>query len=353
MRTLRRYMAFWKSFLSDAKWYSFIPVAIFCSFFIKRRQILSVWPAANAPIQLGPKIVLFMHFDRAGRVRPQLLDYIGQFARSGRSVVFVTNAARLTPDATAALQKRCAAIIIRCNRGYDFGAWCDAVEHLALPRAETQEIIFANDSVFGPLVPMGDMLARLDYAKADIWGLTESWQYRYHLQSFFIAFGPAALRAPAFAKFWRDIKPVPAKAYVIRNYEIGITQKMVKAGLRCAAIWTYQSLLEAVDYQSLEDLIAQSETDTGKIDPILRNRKLQMLRLRDCISRRTALNPTADLWRQLLISGFPFIKRELLRENPAEVEDVSDWLTLVRETLHADPSPILDDLRLMMKDKAP
>jgi hypothetical protein len=95
------------------------------------------------------------------------------------------------------------------------------------------------------------------------------------------------------------------------------------------------------------------ETSAGKIDPILRNRKLQILRLRDAVARRVALNPTSDLWRHLLLAGFPFIKRELLRDNPTSVEDVGDWVTIVRDIMGADADPILLDLRTMLKDRAP
>jgi len=351
MRTLRRYLAFLKTFLTELKWYTLVPFVLLLSVFRRRRQIISLWPETN--ITLTPKIVLFMHFDRSGRVRAQILDYIIKLKASGRCVVFVTNAGKLTPEAMAALQNLCAGIIIRHNRGYDFGAWCDAVEELALPRDNTEEVIFANDSVFGPLAPLEPALAAIDYAKADIWGLTESWQYRYHLQSFFMAFGPTALRSKAFRDFWDGIRPVPLKSYIVRNYEIGITQQMVKAGLTCAAVWPYLDLVDKVDYESFDELIAQVETDAGKVDPILRNRRLHALRLRDAIARRIALNPTADLWRQLLMAGFPFIKRELLRDNPTAVEDVSDWITTVREQLHADPEPIVRDLKLMLKGKAP
>jgi hypothetical protein len=351
MRTLKRYLEILKEILGKAKWILIVPLALLIARFRRRRQIIAVWP--EGPMNLSPKIVLFMHFDRTGRVRAQIQDYMRQLRDSGRSVVFITNAGFLTPPTMEALKTICAGIIIRKNQGYDFGAWCDGVEHLDLPRPGTEEIIFANDSVFGPLTPLAPMLERIDYARADIWGLTESWQYRYHLQSFFFAFGPTALKSPAFPKFWRGIKPVPSKLFIIRQYEIGITQQMIRAGLTCAALWPYQSLLEGVDYQRLEDLIMQSETDTGKVDPILRNRRLQIIRLRDCISRRVPLNPTADLWRQLLLTGFPFIKRELLRDNPAEVEDLSDWIALVRETMNADPNQILTDLRLMLKDSAP
>jgi hypothetical protein len=333
------------------KWLTVIRFARLIGRLRSPRQIRSVWP--EGPITLGPQIVLFMHFDSFGHVRPQLLSYMRDLAGNGRSIVFVTNAGKLTETATAALREICAAIIIRRNIGYDFGAWRDAIDFLCLPRADTEELILANDSVFGPLVPLADVLDRLDYSKADIWGLTESWQVRYHLQSFFLAFGKTALHAPVFAKFWRNVRPVPAKSYIVWAYEIGVTQVMVKGGLRCAALWQYEPLLKLVDTESFETLIAYSETSAGKADPIVRNRMLHALRLRDAIARRVALNPCADLWRQLLQAGFPFIKRELLRDNPTRVEDVGDWLDVVRETLMADPDLIIADLRTMLKDGAP
>lgn len=337
--------------LSNIKWTIFVPMARLVGRLRRRQQIISVWPEAE--IELGPKVVLFMHFDRYGNVRSQILHYIRELAANGRSVVFVTNAGKLTPAAMASLQEICAGIIIRKNQGYDFGAWRDAIEFLRLPRPETEELILANDSIFGPIKPLSEMLETFDYAKADIWGLTESWQYRYHLQSFFLAFGKSALQSPAFAKFWASVRPVPLKAFIVRTYEIGITQDMIKGGLQCAAIWQYQQLLELVDQAELEKLITFEESDLGKLDPMHITRKLHVLRIRDAVARRVPVNPSADLWRQLLISGFPFIKRELLRDNPTQVEDVHDWVHVVRDVIGADAEPILQDLRMMLKNKAP
>ncbi len=337
--------------LAWLKWHTVMPLLALIGRMRRPQQILSAWPAGA--VVLGPKVVLFMHFDSSGKVRQQLLDYMMDFAGNGYSIVFVTNSEKLMPAAMAALQGICAAIIIRRNIGYDFGAWRDALLRLGLPRAETEEVILANDSVFGPLTPIGDVLRRINYGKADVWGLTESWQFRYHLQSFFIAFGPAALQSEAFAKFWRGVMPVPSKPYIVRAYEIGVTQAMVKGGLRCQAVWPYEALTKAVDPHSFEMLVEAMETAAGKLDPILRNRSLQAVRLRDAIARRVAMNPTSDLWRQLLLAGFPFLKRELLRDNPTRIEDIADWTEVVRETMAADPEPILIDLRTMMKDGAP
>lgn len=351
IRYFRRMLPPLPVMLSNIKWATLVPVARLVGRARRRRQIISVWPADE--IMLGPMVVLFMHFDRYGNVRAQILHYIRELVANGRSVVFVTNSGQLTPAAMASLQPLCAGIIIRANQGYDFGAWREGIEFLQLPRADTEELILANDSIFGPVRPLAEMLARIDYGVADIWGLTESWQYRYHLQSFFLAFGKAALQSRAFAKFWDSVRPVPVKAYIVRQYEIGITQAMIKGGLRCAALWPYQQLLEMVDRREVEKLLPLEEDDLGRLDPVHITRKLHVMRLRDAVARRIPVNPSADLWRQLLLQGFPFIKRELLRDNPTGVEDVHDWIHVVRDVIGADAEPILQDLRMMLKNQAP
>ncbi|HEX7390020.1 MAG TPA: rhamnan synthesis F family protein, partial [Acidiphilium sp.] len=271
---------------------------------------------------------------------------------SGRSVVFVTNAGKIEPVAEARLLTLCAGILTRRNIGYDFGGWRDAIETLDLPQAGTEEIIIVNDSVFGPVRPLESTLLRLDYESTDVWGLTESWQRRYHLQSYFVAFGPRAIRSPAFRKFWAQVIPAPSKAYVIGKYEVGMTQAMIKAGLRIAALWPYDMLTKLITRDQLDGYL-NADPGSVRTDPIDLTRWLHVLRLRDAIARRKPLNPTSDLWRHLLLSGYPFIKRELLRDNPTRVEDVGDWADVLRDTLGVDPGPIIADLRTMLRGDAP
>lgn len=317
--------------------------------------------------ELGPNVVLFLHWDYDGRVREGLFTYIAQFRDADRSVVFVTNAGKLESTAEMRLMALCAGIIIRGNVGYDFGGWRDAIETLDLPRPGTKEIIIANDSVFGPFHPLDQTLSRLDYAKADVWGLTDSWQQRYHLQSYFVAFGSRAIHAPAFREFWTSVLPAPSKAFIIRKYEIGMTQAILQSGLRVSAVWPYEELIEQVRHgqcgvclaaetrqmnssqiaeamdvgldrrdQSAVPTALEGKSDEGGDRQQLARRR-HLLRLQRAIVRRKALNPTADLWRQLLLSGFPLIKRELLCGNPTRVEDVGDWADVLRNECGVDP----------------
>jgi hypothetical protein len=67
---------------------------------------------------------------------------------------------------------------------------------------------------------------------------------------------------------------------------------------------------------------------------------------------RLPLNPTSDFWRQLLQSGFPFVKRELLRSNPTGVGDLADWRDVVAEASTADLEAIERDLQRTLRDRS-
>jgi hypothetical protein len=318
------------------------------SFLRSPSQILEAWPQGE--ISLGPRVAVFVHFDRRGRVRPYVLHYLRELHGAGVSTLFVTNSGLLRPDAMEALKAVCAGVLVRRNIGYDFGAMREGLEYLKLPRPNTEMVLVLNDSVYGPLRPLEPVLNRIDFTKADVWGATESWQTRYHMQSFFLAFGRAALQSPGWARFWRQVRPVKSKHWVINHYEVGLTQALLSAGLRCAALWPYGALVKDVD---LGVMTEGSEVDAAREDPFIAMRRAQTRRIRDFCVLRVPLNPTADLWRQLLRSGFPFIKRELLRDNPTGVIDLADWREIVTGELGFDPVDIDRDLQVTLRNRSP
>ena len=169
------------------------------------QRMLSQWPEGTIPLE--PRVCVFVHWDGGGEVRDHVLHQVTTLAEAGVSVVFVTNSGFLRPEATERLQRVCAGIIVRANVGYDFGAWREGFERLSLPRADTQMVIMANDSVYGPLWPLDELLATMDFNQADVWGCTESWQSRYHLQSYFMAFSPVVVASPAWRAFWDSVRP--------------------------------------------------------------------------------------------------------------------------------------------------
>ena len=320
----------------------------FASYLRQPGRVLAVWP--NAGVPLGPDVALFVHYDRRGEVRPHVLHYVTALNAAGLSVLFVTNAEKLTDAAWAALKPVCAGILVRGNIGYDFGAMREGLAHFGLPRANTTRVIIVNDSVYGPFRPLDGILARIDLDQADVWGLTESWQTRYHLQSFFVAVGRRAMENPAWREFWNDVRPVKSKTWVVDQYEVGLTQALLRGGLRCRALWPYPDLVTRVDGYALMEV---SEEFPVSREPIIEMRNIHAHRIRYSAVSRRPLNPTSDLWRQLLETEFPFIKRELLRDNPGDVTDISDWRLVIARLYGPIPEMIEQDLQRVMRDRAP
>jgi hypothetical protein len=311
-------------------------------------QAVFNWPEQQP--KLGPRVAVFVHFDGRGNVRPYVLGYLEALCAAGVSVVFVSNSGRLKPEAIESIKPFCAGLLVRRNVGYDFAAMREGLSHFGLPRANTEMLIIANDSVYGPLRPLSEMLDRINFEQADFWGATESWQSRYHLQSYFLVAGPALLEHPAWSSFWESVRSVPNKRWVITSYEVGITQWMIRGGIRCAAVFRYHDLVHDIDPALL---VRNDRTDPQEIDPVLVMRRRHARRIRNFYVARTALNPTSDLWRQLLSAGFPFIKRELLRDNPTDAPDVMEWREVVAQTSGADITTIERDLQLAVRNIAP
>ena len=224
-----------------AIWQQGLPALSYVASYLRSpRQAVSIWPERD--IRVGPRVALFIHFDRGGAVRPHVLQYLAALRETGLSVVFVTNSGRLRPEAVTAVRALSDCVIVRRNVGYDFGAMREGIERVGLPRPDTEAVLLVNDSVYGPLQPIGPVVERLNFDTADLWGLTESWQTRYHLQSYFVAFGRAALTSPAWPAFWRSVRPVTSKWWVILKYEVGLTQQFLRLGLRARALWQYEDL---------------------------------------------------------------------------------------------------------------
>ena len=263
----------------------------------RRASFIRARHTGAQPLAGSARVAVFVHYDPAGHVHDYVLYYLRALSEAGCAVVVVSNAPQLDAIAVQRLLPLSALVLHRRNVGYDFGAYKDGLAALGdLTRFEL--VVLANDSVYGPLFDLAPLLARCD-RRADIWGITDSPARRYHLQSYFLALGPRALASPDLAAFWRSVGPVQSREWVIRKYELGLTQAAQRAGLRCAALFDYAQLAAA----------APDATATP----------------------RRALNPMLAFWDHLITRRHcPFIKRELLMYNPLRLPHVGSWKEVIR-----------------------
>lgn len=245
---------------------------------------------AHPELNRAKKVAILAHWDPDQHVAPYVLHYAAAINRLGYQVILASAAAPRLDGAG----RHFAAVVYRTCQGYDFTSWKAALQSFpALYQCE--ELLLVNDSVFAPISDLAPLCADMAAVDCDFWGVLESHAIHPHLQSWWLIFRKNTLAHPAFKAFWEQVRPVREKSEAVRQ-ETRLGAWLQQHGLRGASRFP-QSCFRAG-------------------------------------ARR--LNPSHYAWDKLLATGrFPFLKRELLFENPYAVP-----LTRIPTLLHAAGYPL-------------
>ncbi len=166
----------------------------------------------------GRDMCIFVTYSRDGSVPEHAAIHARAWARHGYLTVLVV----VLDDISLFNRKQnldfnCG-LMIRENRGYDFGAWASAIRYIKdLKRARS--LVIVNDSIYGPMVGFKLLLDRVRATKSDVVGATESMEYCSHIQSYLVFFKQTALQNRVFWKFWRKVR-VGNRDQAFWNYEL-------------------------------------------------------------------------------------------------------------------------------------
>lgn len=272
----------------------------------------------------GRPYAVFVVFNLQPRIPSYVRRHIEALAAHRINTVVVSNNRRLPGSEVARLLPHCYAYLARFNLGYDFGAYRDGLVWLMASEGTTDRaVLFMNDSVLGPFGDYGKLLERVaGEERAVLFGLTDSLEHRYHLQTYWFAISGAGLRNPRVRRYWLRMPYSRNKQDAIARRELRLTNDLTRAGLGVEIFFDYTRLQKAaITY--FDDLMARAagrvgELDTGLAAPfedqiMVRARIYQPI-LRMLVSG-TNLNPSFFLWEPLIARmGFPFLKREVLMQ---------------------------------------
>lgn len=247
-------------------------------------------------------LCIFSHFDRNDVIDDYVVHYVKELFESGCEVVFVSTAEGLPDAETDKLKAFTREIIVRENIGHDFGSWKTAIcRELVASQSEFsgyEGLIIANDSVYGPFQPLTPIIAEMSACDCDFWGITDSWEFSHHIQSYFILFKQAVIASDAFRRFWSHMAFCRSKHVVIWKGEVGLSRVLAAAGFKFDVLCRYENL---------------------------RGNNSRMI---SEVERRSALgrpvNPTLYFWDLLLMEQrCPFLKVRLRRDISKNIENVA------------------------------
>lgn len=257
------------------------------------------------------RALIFAHYDRDGLVSDAVLYALTAYRQYFTTVYFVT-VSDLAHDQVEKLRDVADRVMVRPNRGYDFGSWKEGFARLP-DSAQYDEVIFANDSTFGPITDIGQFLSRSEQLGADLWGATVNRQFRPHVQSYFMAFRRVLITSGFARQFWNSVHEVSDKNTLIWQFEVGLSDRVQAAGFKIGAVADLGSVTPAARHRAAADNRLLQER-TVATDPRMRH------------LYEADPSPVQFFWGEGLRLGNPFVKVELLRDNPpgADLQRVSE-----------------------------
>jgi hypothetical protein len=241
----------------------------------------------------GDRVAIVASYGPTPEVSRSLGTLISEFERLGYRTVLVRASEDPSRLEWPLGVTRPTVILRKPNLGYDFGSWAVGVERCSVA-LRRRFVILANDSLVGPFAPLDDVIAGFERSTADVWAATSTHQFVDHLQSYLLGFRNGVLADSTLRQFFRRLPMVEQKSAIIERYELGLSRRLFAEGFTMAAAY-------------------ESEQVTSPTE-----------------------NPTISGWRELLRLGFPFVKRELLR-NPDVVSDGHDVRDVVQRLYGTDP----------------
>ncbi|MFM8856329.1 MAG: rhamnan synthesis F family protein [Actinomycetota bacterium] len=215
----------------------------------------------------------------------------------------------------------CDLLVHRKNVGWDFASWMSTLATFPWLMNESKQLLLINDSNIGPLRPLAELLERGRSLDVDAWGITDSWDIKYHIQSYFLHFNESALRSGHLADFVDSFSFPSVKEKIIGYGEIGLSQFLLARKLRLGVLFPYTKLAQSFmgSFGERVQRVLRLPENAFQAENGLLGDNDEMNFLLDTIDRlRTSapVNPTHYFWDILLSEGSPFIKRDLLTKNP-------------------------------------
>ncbi|WP_373082334.1 rhamnan synthesis F family protein [Zhongshania sp.] len=255
----------------------------------------------------GKKICFFASYDEKSTVSPFVYAYLQELRDCDFDIVFCVTSEDVDDGHLERLCTLCHIVIHRGNVGYDFASWASCF-YVLDSMAHWEALLITNDSILGPLTPLQPLFTQMDASPELVWGLTESFERAYHLQSFFLYFSQSAIQSRAFRKFWRRVTVVDEKFDLIKRYEIGLSTQMQKAGFKLEAAFPHADIIDAC-----------RELGGGfQYEDMLDSKKL---------------NAPLYCWYEMVeCLAFPFIKSDVVKNNRYQSQHYSALARMLEKT---------------------
>ena len=185
---------------------------------------------------MANRIAIFASYSRDGAIADYVLYYLRGLKKVANCIVFVADC-----DLAAGEEEKLEGLVTysKCERHgcYDFGSYRRGFEMAEQNGvlADADEVIFCNDSCYGPVTSFEKVFTEMDRKDCDFWGMAESHQMKIHLQSYFLVFKKKVFQSNCFKDYVHSFKKQDNFWDYVDKYEINFAGYLSEAGFAFAS----------------------------------------------------------------------------------------------------------------------
>ena len=221
-------------------------------------------------------VTVMAGYAHGGEWSPVTLRWIRAVRSVSNALVLVFDQDDLSAPAEF-VDDECISFLARRHRAYDFGSY-----RLGLAEAESRgwlnsasHVLLCNDSVIGPFFGLEPVVQKMIDSAAPVWGLTESYLYSPHLQSYFLFIQSEVILNPAVREFFDSVVPQPSRHDVIQAYELGFSRLVKSLGFSWKALLAAAEMFDPRNGEMMGNSTAYPICTLLEKMPVIKTRTLR------------------------------------------------------------------------------
>lgn len=187
------------------------------------------------------RLCVLAHWDRDNIIDDYVIYYVKALKEVCNTIIFVSDC-DLNKEEIGKLEGLADYVLAEHHGEYDFGSYKRGFMLAKAKELDFEEVIFANDSCYGPFYPLQPIFDKMEKRKCGFWGMTKNTFgikytskglahcYYPHLQSYFMVFYSKLFNELEI--FLNQVKKEASKELVVINYEMKLTAVMRKKGFK-------------------------------------------------------------------------------------------------------------------------
>lgn len=177
------------------------------------------------------RIFLFAAYDSQGIIDDSLISYLRALSKLGDILFFIENPISKSDKEKLNKVSNLLYFDAKSHGEYDFGSYKRlyqwAIKKKILDKYDW--VYLVNDSVYGPFSPLKPILEKMESSKADVVSMFKSVKKdQEFLQTWFLGLRKTIAMSDWFNKFINSVKKEETKGDVVKKYELGLNNLLVR-----------------------------------------------------------------------------------------------------------------------------